>query len=58
LIIYLSRPLIIDEKNAFISFEVGNGQLGFGSITHFTVLMRKVNNKWEQNDYYEDGVFN
>lgn len=58
LIIYLSRPLIIDDKNAFISFEIGNGQLGFASITHFTVLMRKVNNKWEQSDHYEDGVFN
>ncbi len=58
LIIYLSKPLIIDENNAFISFEAGNGQLGFHSINHFTVLMRKINNKWEQSDYYYDGVFN
>lgn len=55
---YLSSPLIIDENNAFISFEVGNGQLGFQSINHFTVLMTKVNNKWMQSDYFYDGVFN
>ncbi|MEZ4878117.1 MAG: hypothetical protein R2805_11270 [Flavobacterium sp.] len=58
LIIYLSRPLIIDENNAFISFEIGNGDLGFSSITHFTVLMRKVNNTWFEKALYFDGVFN
>jgi hypothetical protein len=58
IIIYLSRPLIIDKNNAFVSFEVGNGQLGFNSINHFTILMRKINNKWEQRYNYYDGVFN
>ncbi|MFE3869589.1 hypothetical protein ACFX5E_16120 [Flavobacterium sp. LS2P90] len=58
LIIYLSKPLIIDENNAFVSFEVGAGQLGFHSINHFTVLMRKVDNKWEQINLYYDGVYN
>ena len=58
LIIYLSKPLIIDENNALVSFEIGDGQLGFASINHFTVLMKKVNNKWEQSDQFEDGVFN
>jgi len=58
IIIYLSRPLIIDKNNAFVSFEAGNGQLGFNSINHFTVLMRKINNKWEQIEHYEDGVIN
>ena len=58
LIIYLSKPLIIDENNAFISFEIGNGQLGFATINHFTVLMRKVNNEWKENNFYYDGVFN
>jgi len=57
LIIYLSKPLIINENNAFISFEIGNGQLGFNSITHFTVLMRKINNKWVESGFYEDGAF-
>lgn len=57
LIIYLSRPLIIDNNNALVSFEIGKGDVGFYPITHFTVLMRKVNNKWVINGYYEDGVF-
>lgn len=58
LIIYLSKPLIIDENNVLISFEIGDGGFGFYPITHFTVLMRKINNKWVENGYYEDGVFN
>ena len=58
LIIYLSKPSIIDENNALVSFEIGDGQFGFASINHFTVLMKKVNNKWEQSDQFEDGVFN
>src|SRR5574343_465932 len=58
LIIYLSKPLIIDKNNVLISFEIGDGGFGFYPITHFTVLMRKINNKWVENGYYEDGVFN
>lgn len=57
LIIYLSRPLIIDNNNALVSFEIGKGDVGFYPITHFTVLMRKENNKWVINGYYEDGVY-
>lgn len=57
IIIYLSRPLLIDKKNALISFEIGNGNFGFGGITHFTVLMRKINKKWKQSHHYEDGVY-
>lgn len=57
LIIFISRPLIINKKNAFISFDIGNGDFGYGAITHFTVLMRKVNDKWVDNGHYEDGVF-
>jgi|GEM_PF-3216720 len=58
LIIYLSTPLIIDKDNALISFEIGNGSLGFNSITHFTVLMKNKNGKWVKDAYFEDGVFN
>ncbi|MDQ1164851.1 hypothetical protein [Flavobacterium sp. SORGH_AS_0622] len=58
LIIYLSTPLIIDKDNALISFEIGNGSLGFNSITHFTVLMKNKNEKWVKDAYFEDGVFN
>lgn len=57
LIVFLSRPLIIDKNNVLISFDFGNGELGNYAITHFTALMRKVNNKWVENGYYEDGVF-
>lgn len=57
-ILYLSKPLIVDENNAFISFEIGNFQAVYFSTNHFTVLMRKINNKWVENGYYEDGVFN
>ena len=58
LIIFLSKPLIIDKNNALINFDIGNGDFGNYAITHFTALMRKVNNKWVENGYYEDGVFN
>lgn len=57
LIIFLSRPLIINENNALISFDIGNGTLGNSAITHFTVLMTKENGKWNEKEYYQDGVF-
>lgn len=57
LIISLSRPLIIDANNALLSFDIGNGQLGNAAISHFSVLMRKINNQWIAVNYYEDGVF-
>ena len=57
LIVYLSRPLIIDKNNAFISFDIGNGDMGFYPITHFTISMKKENDKWIQSEFYEDGVF-
>lgn len=57
LIIYISKPLIIDDKNALISFEIGNGKLGFNEITHFTVLMKKEGGKWIDKNHFEDGIF-
>lgn len=57
LIVFLSRPIIIDKDSVFISFDIGNGEFGNYAITHFTALMRKVNNKWVEKGYYEDGVF-
>ena len=56
LIIYLSKPLIIDNKNALISFDIGNGNSGYSEINHFTVLMKKVNEKWIQYELFDDGV--
>lgn len=58
LIIFLSKPLLIDEYNALLSFEIGNGDLGFNPITHFTALMKKKNDKWEVETSYWDGVMN
>lgn len=57
LILYLTRPLIIDENNALISFNIGSSQSGFDSLNHYTALMKKVNNKWVLSAYYYDGVF-
>lgn len=56
LIIYLSKPLIIDDKNALISFNIGNGNSGYSEINHFTVLMKKVNEKWIQYEFFDNGV--
>lgn len=56
LIIHLSTPLIIDDKNALISFDIGNGNLGYGAIKHFTVLMKQVGDKWIQYEFFDDGV--
>jgi len=56
LILYISRPLIINKNNAFISFASGSSRFGFGEITHLTLLMKKVNEKWVQGPGYNDGV--
>lgn len=57
-VIFLSKPLIIDDNNALISFDFLNCNYLCNGINHSTILMRKVNNKWVENGYYEDGVFN
>ncbi len=57
LIIFLSKPLIIDNNSAFLSFDIGNGDLGNNAIKHFTVLMKKINNTWKQEEFYYDNVF-
>lgn len=57
-VIFLSKPLIIYDNNAFISFDFSNCNYLCNGINHLTILMRKVNNKWVENGYYEDGVFN
>ncbi|WP_264512244.1 hypothetical protein [Flavobacterium sp. N1719] len=57
LIVALSRPVIIDSSHALLSFDIGNGQLGNAAITHFTVLMKKVNEQWMTEHYFEDGIY-
>lgn len=56
LVIYLSRPLVIDDNNALLSFEIDNCRYLCNSITHFTVLLKKENNKWIENSFYDDGI--
>ena len=57
LILYLTKPLIIDENNILISFNIGSSRLGYTSINHYTALMRKVNKKWVIRASYDDGVY-
>jgi len=57
LIIFLSKPLIINKYSALISIDINNGDLGSSNISHFTVSMKKENGKWIKDKYYEDGVF-
>lgn len=56
-VISISKPLIIDQKNALISFEFSNCEYVCNNINHLTVLMRKIDSHWVQVGYYEDGVF-
>jgi hypothetical protein len=57
LILRISKPLIIDEKQAFITFRSGGSRLGFSTINNYTALMKKVNNKWIIGPTYWDGEF-
>ncbi len=55
LIIYLSKPLVLGSKKAFISFSVSI--MPFNPISHFSVLMINENNKWVQSVTYFDGIY-
>ncbi|WP_124019418.1 hypothetical protein [Flavobacterium hydrophilum] len=58
LIIYLSKPLIINKNNALLSYDIGNSKLGFNPIIHTTVLMKKEKGKWYKSANFEDGTYN
>lgn len=57
LVIYVSKPLIINKKYALIFFNSGNSQFGFNTIERFTVLMKKIEGKWVKDIYYYDGTY-
>jgi hypothetical protein len=57
LIIYLTKPLIVDKNNAFISLNIGSSRLGFTSMNHYTALLKKANDKWVISASYDDGVY-
>lgn len=55
LILFLKKPIIIDENNAFISIATRKGFL-FGSVfNNYTALMKKTNRKWKTGASYWDG---
>lgn len=41
LILNVSPPLIINDKNAFITFNAHNGWFGYSTIDRFTALLKK-----------------
>ncbi|MFV5701486.1 hypothetical protein ACM55F_06400 [Flavobacterium sp. XS2P12] len=52
LILNLSTPLLINDKNAFITF---NANLGWKTMDRFTALLKKnKEGKWEIDSYYYD----
>lgn len=55
LVLFIKKPIIIDENNAFISIVTRKGFL-FGSvINNYTALMKKTNGKWKTGASYWDG---
>lgn len=57
IILNLKKPLIINNNSAFISLSSGNSKFGFTSLNNYTVLMRKINEKWIMISGYESGRF-
>lgn len=56
-VIYISKPLIVNKDKAFISFVTSSNEFNFANVYHFTVLMKKKDEKWVKTFIYEDGVF-
>lgn len=54
LVLYIAKPLFIDNHNAFITFT-SRTLGGIHSISNYTALMKKVNEKWEIRAGYWDG---
>ncbi len=55
LILNLSTPLIINDKNSFITFNSHHGWFGYSTIDRCTVLLKKnTEGKWEIDSYYYD----
>ncbi|MBE0393899.1 hypothetical protein HNQ02_003668 [Flavobacterium sp. 7E] len=55
LVLFIKKPIIIDENNAFISITARKGFL-FGSVfNNYTTLMKKTNRKWKTGASYWDG---
>lgn len=57
LIVYLSRPLIIDKKNILISFTAGNSSFGFSTVVRHTVLMKKKDGVWTFDNFFYGNIY-
>jgi hypothetical protein len=54
LVLFIKKPLIIDENNAFISIYSRRGFVGH-NFSNYTALMNKTNGKWKIGASYWDG---
>ena len=57
IILYISRPYILNDNYGFIFFNSGSSIMGFNTIERFYVLMKKEKGKWIKDGFYEDGVY-
>jgi hypothetical protein len=55
IVIYITKPLMIDNNSALISFRSGSSRLGFTTISNYTALMKKTKGKWQLRASYWDG---
>lgn len=55
LVLFIKKPIIIDENNAFISIATRKGFLFGSGINNYTALMKKTNGKWKTGASYWDG---
>ncbi len=56
LILYISKPYILNENFGFVYFNSGASNTGFTNIERIYVSMKKENGKWVKNNYYQDGI--
>lgn len=54
LILHITKPLILNNDTAFISFRL-SPLGGPHSISYYTALMKKINGKWQMRASYWDG---
>ncbi len=54
LVLFIKKPLIIDENNAFISIYSRRGFVGH-NFSNYTALMKRTNGKWKIGASYWDG---
>lgn len=56
LVLFINKPLMIDENKAFISIATRKGFLFGSAINNYTALMKKTNEKWKIGATYWDGI--